>query len=92
MVLSGKLSLKRLWADIPKGAVATVSIIVDFYILENGFPHFSSGCEMLTVDYFYLQRVEEAFRTGIVITVACAAHAAHQGVPHQGAIEPGVDK
>ena len=68
-MLSGKLGLKRLWADIPNGAVATVSIIVDFYILENGFPHFGSGCEMLTVDYFYLQRVEEAFRTGIVITV-----------------------
>ncbi len=41
----------------------------------------SRDLKPLTVDSFHLQQMEEAFRAGIVVSVALGTHAAPQLVP-----------
>ena len=79
-MLSDQFCLHCLRAEIPVGAVAATSIVVDLDVFEHDTTHVIPGEETFTVDHLHLQRMEEAFGTGIVVAVALGAHAAHQMV------------
>ena len=77
-LLSDLLCLKCFRADKAVGAVSAVSIVVHFDVLEYGLSHFLPGGKSLTVYGLYLERVEKALGTGIVVAVARRTHAAEQ--------------
>ena len=56
------------------------SMVIDFNIFEDSFPHMLSSHETLAVNGFDFERVNEALSAGIVVTVPSAAHAAPQAV------------
>lgn len=61
--------------------MSALPVVVNLDVLEHCLPHGFTRPEPLSVDRFHLQRMEEAFGTGIVKTVALGAHAAPQLVP-----------
>jgi len=74
--LSDFQCLKRFRADKAVGAVSADSIVVHFDVLEYCLSHLLPGAESLTVNGLNLERMEKAFGTGIVVTVAPRTHAA----------------
>ncbi|ELN43832.1 putative inner membrane protein, partial [Salmonella enterica subsp. enterica serovar Enteritidis str. CVM_76-3618] len=46
-------------------------------------PHYFPAGKVLSMNTFHLQRVEEAFRTGIIVTTASGAHPAPKIMPFQ---------
>ena len=69
--------------------MSTVAIIVHFYVFENYLPHFIATDNLFPIHNFHLQAVEEALGTGIVVTIAFAAHAAYQIMLVQEALVSG---
>ncbi len=52
------------------GTVTTPAIVIALDIIKHCCPHYFPAGKVLSVDTFHLQRVEEVFRTGIVVTTA----------------------
>ena len=77
-ILSTHPSLVGLGTDVPQRAMTPLTVIVGFDVFKHGFPHLDAAYEVLTVDAFDFQAVEEALRTRIVVAVAFCAHAALQ--------------
>jgi len=81
--LSDHSGLEGLRSDHPDGTVPTLSVVVQFNVLEHLPPHGFPGRESLAVNGFDLETVEEAFGAGIIVAVALGAHAAPEIVPSQ---------
>ncbi len=56
----------------------TPPIVIELDIIKHCCPHYFLAGKILSVDKFHLQCVEEAFRTGIVVTTAFGTHTALQ--------------
>lgn len=69
-------SFEGCWADHPNGAVATLSIVVQFNVLEDLPSYRVPGLETLAMDRLDLETMKEAFSTGVIVTIALGAHAA----------------
>ncbi len=61
--------------------MSALPVVVNLNVLKYCLPHAFTRPESFAVDRFHLQRMEEAFGTRIVITVAPGAHATPQLVP-----------
>lgn len=81
--LSEVLVFKLFRAESTTGTVATPPIVITLNIIKHRRPHDFPADKAFPMDTFHLQRVEEAFRTGIIITVASGAHATVQIMPLQ---------
>lgn len=78
MALSEVLFFKLFRAETATGAVTTPTIVIALDIIKHRRPHYFPAGKDLSVDTFHLQRVEEAFRTGIVVTTSSGTHTALQ--------------
>lgn len=76
--LSEGLVFKLFRAESATGTVATPAVVIALDIIKHRRSHYFPGGKALAVDTFHLQRVEEAFHTGIVVTTAFCAHTATQ--------------
>lgn len=76
--LSEVLVFKLLRTETATGTVTTPPVVIALDIIKHCCPHYFPAGKVLSVDTFHLQRVEEAFRTGIVVTIASGAHTALQ--------------
>lgn len=65
------------------GTVTAPAIVIALDIIKHRRPHDFPADKALTVDTFHLQRMEEAFRTGIIVTATLCTHAAVQVMPLQ---------
>lgn len=63
--------------------VTTPAIVIVLDIIKHHRPHYFPADKAFTVDTFHLQRMEEAFRTGIIVTATLCTHAAVQVMPLQ---------
>src|SRR5580698_3391133 len=63
--------------------VSTLSIVEHLDVLEQGPLSSLASRIILVVNQLRLERAEEAFHDGIVVTVALAAHAARQPMPFE---------
>ncbi len=71
-LLSEILVFKLFRAKATTGTVTTPPIVIALDIIKHGCPHDFPGGKVLPVNVFNLQRVDEAFRAGIVLTTALA--------------------
>ncbi len=55
----------------------SLTIEINFNVFEYRFSHLCTGFKLFTMDSFYLQRVEKAFRIGVIVTAAFRTHAAY---------------
>lgn len=78
MGLSEVLVFKLFRTDTPTGTVTTPLVVIALDIIKHCCPHYFPADKVLSVDTFHLQRVEEAFRTGIIVTTAPGAHTVPQ--------------
>lgn len=78
MVLSEVLVFKLFGTDTAAGTVSAPPIVITLEIIKHRHPHDFPADKALTVDTFHLQRVEEAFRVGIVVTTCFGTHATVQ--------------
>ncbi len=76
--LSEVLVFKLFRTETATGTVTTPPVVIALDIIKHCCPHYFPAGKVLSVDTFHLQRVEEAFRTGIVVTIASGAHTALQ--------------
>lgn len=76
--LSDILVFKFFRAETITGTLMPPSIVVTFNIVKHRCAHYNPANKSFSVDTFHLQRMEETFRAGIVITVAFHTHAASQ--------------
>ena len=76
--LSEAFVFKLFGAETAIGTVTPPPIVITLDIIKHRRPHYFPADKVLSVDTFHLQRVKEAFRTGIVLTTAFAAHTAPQ--------------
>ena len=67
-------------AETATGTVTTPAIVITLDIIKHRCPHYFLAAKAFPVDTFHLQRMKEAFHTGIVITVAFRTHTATQVV------------
>lgn len=74
--LNARPSLEGFWADVSQRAVTPLMVVVDFDVLKHSFTYLGVGAETFTVNAPHLQTVEEALRSGVVVTTALGAHAA----------------
>lgn len=74
--LSEVLVFKLFWTETATGTVTTPPVVIALNIIKHCCPHYFPAGKLLSVDTLHLQRVEEAFRTGIVVTTASGAHTA----------------
>lgn len=72
--LSKVLVFKLFRTETATGTVTTPLIVITLDIIKHCCPHYFPAGKVLSVDTFHLQRVKEAFCTGIVITTASGAH------------------
>ena len=75
-VLSEILIFKLFRAEAATGTVTTPAIVIALNVIKYHRTHIIATDQTLTVDALYLQRVEKAFRAGIVIAAAFCTHAA----------------
>ena len=69
--------------DTATGTVTSPAIVITLDIIRYCRSHYFPAGKALSVDTFHFLRVEEASRTGIIMTVTSGAHAATQTVPFQ---------
>lgn len=81
--LSEVLVFKLFRTEAAAGTVTTPPVVIAFDIIKHRCPHYFPAGKVLSVDTFHFQRVEEAFRAGIVVTTASGAHTAPQIMPFQ---------
>lgn len=74
MALSEVLVFKLFRAESATGAVTSPPIVITLDITKHRRPHDFPADKALTVNTLNLQRVEEAFRAGIVIAIATGTH------------------
>jgi hypothetical protein len=72
--LSEVLVFKLFRAKTATGAVTPPSVVVTLDIIKHRRSHYFPADKVLAVDTFHLQRVEETFRTGIIVTATSGAH------------------
>lgn len=72
--LSEVLVFKLFRTETATGTVTTPPIVITLDIIKHCCPHYFPADKVLYVDTFHLQRMEEAFRTGIVVTTTSGAH------------------
>lgn len=70
-------------AETATGTVTTPAIVITLDIIKHRHPHDFPADKAFPVDTFHLQRVEEAFRAGIVVTTSFGTHATVQIMPLQ---------
>lgn len=83
LALSEVLVFKLFRIESTTGTVTAPPIVITLDIIKHCCPHYFPADKVFCVDTFHLQRVEEAFRTGIVVTAASGAHTAPQIMPFQ---------
>ena len=66
--LSEVLVFKLFRAESATGTVTTPPIVITLDIIEHRRSHQFPADKALSMDTFHLQRMEEAFRAGIVVT------------------------
>ena len=76
--LSEVLDFKLFRTDTATGTVASPPIVITLDIIKHCVSHYFPAGKVLSVDTFHLQRVEEAFDTGVVVTTTSGAHTAPQ--------------
>lgn len=76
--LSEILVFKLFRTETATDTVTTPAIVIALDIIKHCCPHYFPAGKILSLDTFHLQRLEEAFRTGIVVTTAFGAHTAPQ--------------
>ncbi len=76
--LSEVLVFKLFRTETATGTVTTPPIVITLTIIKHCCPHYFPADKVLSVDTFYPQRMEEAFRTGIVVTTTSGAHTSPQ--------------
>ncbi len=81
--LSEGLVFELFRTETAAGTVASPAIVITLDIIKYRGPHYFTTGKVLSVDAFHLPRVEEAFRTGVIIAVASATHATVQIMPFQ---------
>lgn len=81
--LSEIMVFKLFRAETATGTVTTPAIVITLDIIKHRCPHYFPAAKAFPVDTFHLQRMKEAFHTGIVITVAFRTHTATQVVSLQ---------
>ena len=81
--LSEVLVFKLFRTETATGTVTTPPIVITLDIIKHCYPHYFPADKVLSVDTFHLQRVEEAFRAGIVVTTSFGTHATVQIMPLQ---------
>ena len=84
--LSEVLVFKLFRTETATGTVTTPPIVITLDIIKHGCPHYFPADKVLSVDTFHLQRMEEAFRTGIVVTTTSGAHTPPQIMAFQQAL------
>lgn len=75
--LSEALVFKLFRTETATGTVTTPPIVITLTIIKH-CPHYFPADKVLSVDTFPPQRMEEAFRTGIVVTTTSGAHTSPQ--------------
>ena len=81
--LSEVFVFKLFRAETATGTVTPPSIVITLDIIKHRHPHDFPADKAFPVDTFHLQRVEEAFRAGIVVTTSFGTHATVQIMPLQ---------
>ena len=81
--LSEVLVFKLFRTETATGTVTTPPIVITLDIIKHRHPHDFPADKAFPVDTFHLQRVEEAFRAGIVVTTSFGTHATVQIMPLQ---------
>lgn len=81
--LSEGLVFELFRAETTTGTLATPTIVITLDIIKHRRPHYFPAGKVLSMDAFHLQRMEEAFRAGVIVAVAPGAHAAALVVPLQ---------
>lgn len=81
--LSEVLVFKLFRADTATGTVSAPPIVIALDIIKHRRSHDFPADKAFPVDTFHLQRVEEAFRAGIVVTTPFGTHATVQIMPLQ---------
>lgn len=81
--LSEVLVFKLFRTETATGTVTAPAIVIALDIIKHHRPHDFPADKAFTVDTFHLQRMEEAFRTGIIVTATLCTHAAVQVMPLQ---------
>ena len=81
--LSEVLVFKLFRTEAATPTVPPPPIVITFDIIKHRCPHYFPAAKAFPVDIFHLQRMKEAFHTGIVITVAFRTHTATQVVSLQ---------
>lgn len=69
--------------------VSPLTVIKDFNVLENISPRFASCPIVLAMDSLPFKQGKEAFRHGVVITIARATHAARDALFLESLLEVG---
>lgn len=82
-VLNEGYVFKLFWTEAATGTVTTPPIVIAFDVIKYCCPHHIPVDKAFTVDAFHFQRVEEALRTGIIVTATFGAHAPTQIMPFQ---------
>ena len=77
------LVFKLFRAEAVTGTVASSAIVIALDIIKYRRSHYFPADKTFPVNTFHLQRVGEAFHTGIVVAAALCTHAATQIVPLQ---------
>ena len=73
--LSEVLVFKLFRTETAIGIVSAPPIAITLDIIKHRRPHDFPADKAFPVDTFHLQRVEEAFRAGIVVTTSFGTHA-----------------
>lgn len=81
--LSEVLVSKLFRAETATGTVTTALIVIALDIIKYRRPHYFPSDKAFTVDAFDFQRVEEAFRTSVIVAAALGTHATAQSMPLQ---------
>ena len=71
-----KIGFKFYRALKADGRMQPDGVLIGFYIFKHGLPNGFTRFKSLAVNCFGLERVEEAFGSGIIVTAALGAHAA----------------
>lgn len=79
--LSDHSRFKDLRTDHPYSTVPPLLVVVEFDVFKHLTSHIASRFKLLSMDRFNLEAMEEAFGTGIIITVTFGAHAALKLMP-----------
>src|SRR5439155_23536082 len=65
------------WAHIVEGRMPANPVVKTLDVLKNGLSCLLPSLELVTLDTFAFECAEETFHGGIIVAVACSAHADH---------------